>query len=224
MTKRLTIETGQRFGRLRIVRETNPATTPSGQIQRRFVVVCDCGQQFDVLLASLRSGNTVSCGCYSREVTSALKPGVLHGMSHTRTHKSWLAMRERVSGKYEKDVRNYQSRGITICERWSVFENFLADMGERPKGTTLDRIDNDGNYEPGNCRWADAMTQGVNRRTTRFVTMNGERLCLLHAAARLGVHYTTIVDRGDRLGSLQQAVDHYAARQLLAGAASIQAP
>lgn len=122
-------------------------------------------------------------------------------------------MRERISGKYKKDTSNYQSRGITICERWSVFENFLADMGERPKNTTLDRIDNDGNYEPGNCRWADNVTQGVNRRTTRFVTLDGERLCLLHAAARLGVNYKTIIDYGERRGwALQRSVDHYAAR------------
>jgi hypothetical protein len=146
-------------------------------------------------------------------------------MSHTPTHNSWLAMRERINGNDENDARNYQSRGISICERWSIFENFLADMGERPKGTTLDRIDNDGNYEPGNCRWADAPTQGVNRRTTRFVTLNGERLCLLHAAARLGFHYTTIRDYAAHRGwPLQQAVDHYAARQLLAGVTSTQQP
>jgi hypothetical protein len=223
--KRLAIEAGQRFGRLRIVRETARTVHPSGQTHRTFIVFCECGQRLAVPLGSLRSGNTVSCGCYSREVTSALKPGTRHGMSRTRTHKSWMSMHERVSGKYKKDTSNYQSRGITVCERWSVFENFLADMGERPKGKTLDRIDNDGNYEPGNCRWADNVTQGVNRRTTRFVMVGKERLCLLHAAGRLGVHYKTIIDYGERRGwSLQQSVDHYAARQLLAGVTSIHAP
>src|SRR5580765_5429366 len=211
MSKRLEIEVGQRFGRLRVMRETSHSTAPSGQTQRRFVVLCDCGRKFTVLLGSIRSGNSTSCGCYSRELTSARKPMFRHGMSRTPTHKSWLSMWERISGKYEKDARNYQSRGITICERWSVFENFLADMGERPKGTTLDRIDNEGNYEPGNCRWADNVTQGVNRRTTRYVMVDGVRLCLLHAAARLGVHYTTIVGRSEHHGlSLQQAVDHHA--------------
>jgi hypothetical protein len=196
------------------MREIDRLTHPGGQTHRMFVVICDCGQWFDVMLASLRSGNTVSCGCYSREVTSALKPGTRHGMSHTPTHKSWLAMRERVSGKYAKDVRNYSSRGITICERWSVFENFLADMGKRPKRTTLDRIDNDGDYEPGNCRWADQMTQSLNRRTTRFVMLDGERLCMLRAAAKLGFHYSTITGYAKKRGwPLQQAVDHYASRR-----------
>lgn len=122
-------------------------------------------------------------------------------------------MQERVSGRYKNDANNYRSRGITLCERWLVFENFLADMGERPEGTTLDRIDNDGPYSPENCRWADDVTQGVNRRTTRLVALDGKQMCLLHAATELGVHYTTIVGRAERHGlSLQQAVDHYAAK------------
>jgi hypothetical protein len=211
--RRLKIEVGQRFGRLRVVRETDRAIYSSGQTHRMFVVLCDCNQELSVLLGSLRSGNTVSCGCYSRELTAALKPGTRHGMSHTPTHKSWLSMRERAAGKSADKARNYQSRGITICERWATFENFLADMGERPRGTTLDRIDNDGNYEPSNCRWADVKTQGTNRRTTRFVTLNGEQLSMTHAAAKLGFNYKTITDYGARRGwTLQQAIDYYASR------------
>lgn len=209
--RRLEIETGRRFGRLQVVRETDRFIHPSGQTHRMFIVRCDCGRKLKVMLGSLRSGNTLSCGCFKREATSLLKPATRHGWSGTPTHKSWGAMLERGGGK---DARNYRSRGITVCERWLVFENFLADMGERPIGTTLDRIDNDGNYEPGNCRWADHMTQSLNKRTTKFVVLDGEQLCLLHAANRLGFHYSTIRDWSERRGwPLQQAVDHYAAKR-----------
>lgn len=196
-----------------MIHETDRAISPSGQTHRMFLVICDCGQELAVLLGSLRSGNTLSCGCHKRELSSARKPRLRHGMSRTPTHRSWSAMQERVSGRYKNDANNYRSRGITLCERWLVFENFLADMGERPEGTTLDRIDNDGPYSPENCRWADDVTQGVNRRTTRLVALDGKQMCLLHAATELGVHYTTIVGRAERHGlSLQQAVDHYAAK------------
>ncbi len=92
---------------------------------------------------------------------------VSHGQSNSPTYVSWCAMKSRCLRPCMRSYPRYGGRGITICDRWMVFANFLADMGERPKGMTLDRIDNDGNYEPGNCRWADNKTQHKNKTNNR---------------------------------------------------------
>jgi hypothetical protein len=96
--------------------------------------------------------------------TLALKHGHCRVNFESPTHRSWRAMVNRVTRPSHRFYKDYGGRGIAVCERWLDFENFLADMGERPKGLSLDRIDNDGNYEPGNCRWTDAKTQANNKR------------------------------------------------------------
>lgn len=212
MVARLHIPSGSRFGRLSVVREAERHTAPCGQTQRRFVVRCSCGgAEFIVLLASLRDGNTASCGCLFRDVMSGHDRALRHGMTGTRTHKSWMAMRERVLDTRKEKARNYLDRGISVCERWQTFENFLADMGVRPVGMTLDRIDGNGNYEPGNCRWATARTQGGNTRKNRMVVLRGETICLQEAARRLQIDPQTAPDMAKRAGvSLQVAVDRLA--------------
>lgn len=92
------------------------------------------------------------------------RDNIKHGLTHTKTYASWSAMHHRVNNPRHSDFAHYGARGITICKRWSSFENFYKDMVERPEGRTLDRIDVDGNYEPSNCRWATASEQRRNMR------------------------------------------------------------
>jgi hypothetical protein len=121
-----------------------------------------------------------------------------HGMYGTPTHKSWTAMKGRVFGRLS-DPRYYKELGIGICEPWLEFANFFADMGVRPEGTTLDRIDNAKGYEPGNCRWATKEQQIENRRNTRWIEHNGERLSVTEWSKRLGIKPKTILHRLDGL-------------------------
>jgi hypothetical protein len=128
---------------------------------------CDCGIERVVVGYRLTSGRSGSCGCMNREIVVRATTKHGHNRSSTaRTHvyRAWASMLCRIRARRGENFRLYGSRGIIVCERWLKFENFLADMGEPPFGTTLDRKDNDGNYEPGNCRWATVGQQNHNRR------------------------------------------------------------
>ncbi len=125
--------------------------------RKRGVYLCLCGKVFESDFHDVRSGHTKSCGCRKRP----------HGHSRpSRTYNTWQSMKKRCASKDDKNYVYYGARGIRFCERWSDFSTFLADMGVRPEGKTLDRIDTDGNYEPNNCRWATPKEQWVNRRRT----------------------------------------------------------
>jgi hypothetical protein len=120
-----------------------------------------------------------------------------HGMTDSPTWKSWKSMLDRCYGSSRSDNHIYQGRGITVCDRWKAsFEAFLSDMGERPEGKTLDRYpDNDGNYEPGNVRWATNEEQGRNRRTNRILTHEGRSMCMKDWAIETGIPVTTLCER-----------------------------
>jgi hypothetical protein len=157
---------GQRFGRLTVV--SGPISDGSGH--RKWFCVCDCRGTALIATKRLRNGHTRSCGCLvqdtARENGRHSKGAPRHGMSRTSTHNIWKSMISRATGKESVNVRErYQH--IAVCDRWRVFENFLADMGVRPAGLTLERVDNSRGYEPSNCKWATYTEQSRNRRPRR---------------------------------------------------------
>lgn len=149
---------GKKFNRLTVI----DVIIDNGRT--RFVCKCDCGKITKPHACAVRSGQSKSCGCLISE--SNIKRNTTHGMTGTITHKSWINMINRCHTKSSTNYHKYGGIGISVCDKWrESFEQFYKDMGPRPsKKHSIDRIDNDGNYEPGNCRWATASMQILNRR------------------------------------------------------------
>jgi hypothetical protein len=160
--------TGERFGRAIAVAEDPVRDKGRGA---RWDCICDCGKMFVAPARDLVRGHTQSCGCLATEHTQRMHAAnVTHGQSHnhrTREYATWENMKSRCLNPHATGYANYGGRNITITPRWLIFENFFADLGPKPKGLSLDRIDNDGNYEPGNARWATPYEQVHNRRPPR---------------------------------------------------------
>jgi hypothetical protein len=159
--------TGKRFGRWRVIALLPERQRNTRERQRHtcWLCRCDCGGESIVRADKLIKGLSKSCGCISKEMF--VKRNTKHGLSRSRAYYCWKNMRARCFNPRHRQYPSYGGRGISVCERWLIFENFYADMGEPPPGLSLDRINNDGNYEPGNCRWATVAEQLANRRPRR---------------------------------------------------------
>ena len=157
----------QRFGRLLVLKDD--LSQSKAKQEKRWVCLCDCGNTTTVRSSLLRKGLTKSCGCL-RIDTIRLVDNTKHGMWQTRTYHSWEQMKQRCLNPKATRYPTYGAVGVTVCDRWLEFINFLQDMGERPEGKTLDRINPFGNYEPSNCRWATYKEQVHNQRRNYIVS------------------------------------------------------
>ncbi len=195
--------TGQRFGKLLVL---GFAEEQRGYASR-FLCLCDCGNKKVVMGQNIKSGSTASCGCRQIERGRELGRGQRkYSESQKSCLRSWKAMNSRCRNEKNVEYRNYGGRGIKICKRWNSFWKFYEDMGDRPKGTSLDRINNNGNYEPNNCRWATPLEQSRNTRKIRFVEWEGSKVPLGELCERLGLRKGTVGKRLDKGYSLEEAV------------------
>jgi hypothetical protein len=189
---------GQTFGRLRALKLVGV----DRQNRAIWLCECACGSAHKAVAAMLRIGNIRSCGCARRRHGHSVNGKV------SRTYKTWEAMRRRCLNPSDSSFSRYGGAGIKICEEWSSFETFLADMGKRPRAKTLDRIDPFGNYCKENCRWATNTQQQRNRRDARKITADGETRSIQEWASRLRTTPQAIAWRIKSGWPLDKAVTH----------------
>lgn len=196
---RLIDRTGERYGRL-VVAERAANAANVKDTNARWLCVCDCGKTAVAYGQDLKRGKVVSCGCWNAEKR------VKHGMARTHINAVWRQMLDRCRNENNRAYKNYGGRGIKVCQQWHEFENFLADMGHRPEGYQIDRIDNEGDYEPGNCQWATAKQQQNNKRTSLNLNHDGKTLTLEQWSAATGFTSEAIRSRLRRGWTLARAL------------------
>jgi hypothetical protein len=182
--------TGKVFGRLTVLASGEPVYGKKG-----WKCICVCGVEVNVYGCSLQTRNTLSCGCLGREMR--ILASKTHGLTKSPEYKAWVNIRSRCYNDKDERYVNYGARGILVCPTWlASFEAFYADMGPRPgEGYSIDRLNNDGDYEPGNCAWRTQKEQCRNKRNTRTVLHNGVETTVAALAEESGVPYQRVYKR-----------------------------
>jgi hypothetical protein len=182
MRTRFSDITGQVFSRLTVLAFDGVDEKQNSRWKCR----CECGETVSVRRQGLTGGKTKSCGCLQREAAAAISK--THGATKTPEYSAWKAMKFRCSNPAADSYKDYGARGISVASAWDDFERFLADMGPRPgPGYSIDRIDNDGDYEPGNCRWTTRDVQARNNRRNTYIDTPKGRMTVTDAAAAFGI-------------------------------------
>ena len=190
--KRVEVKEGERYGRLTIIREVEPAGSSHKRV-RRFLCRCDCGNEIICRLPNLKSGTTKSCGCYRKFVSSNRRD--CHHLKNTRIYRIWCGMKRRCYNKHNEHFDRYGGRGIIVCDEWKTdFMNFYdwAMSNGYDDKLSIDRINNEGNYEPSNCRWANQKQQIVNSTAAIKCSLGGNIVSLSDIADILGVSFKRI--------------------------------
>lgn len=199
----------QRFGRL-VALEIASNEKLKGNIWK---CICDCGNYIEIPANPLRSGHTRSCGCFhkdrAREVAKIHRFGnkraTIHGLSNSPEYNCWEGMIQRCRNPKSNRYSSYGGRGIKVCDRWLKFENFYSDMGSRPEGLTLDRIDVNGDYCPDNCRWITNLEQQNNRRDNVLIEFQGKVQTIADWSRELNLTYSILRGRLDRGWTVEKA-------------------
>lgn len=178
MCAKIVDRTGMVFGEWKILSFVERRSTIN-----YWLCECSCGSKKSVSFHTLANGSSSSCGC--KAVEKRVKKLLKHGMAGTPTYKSWHAMVQRTQGKGNHE--SYVDKKIDVCDEWLTFENFFADMGERPKGKTIDRIDNSKGYSKENCRWATQTEQANNKTSNVYLNVFGKRLTITEASRAYNV-------------------------------------
>lgn len=182
---------GTKRGRLTVCRVERGIGKP------RLLCKCDCGRDVSIIASHVRTGHTQSCGCLHAELL--VSRGITHGESYSPEYVVWTGIKQRCFNSADETFKRYGARGIALCPRWHDFATFLSDMGRRPSvNHSIERIDNNGDYEPSNCRWATDKEQSNNRRNNRYVTYNGLTMTLAQWSERTGIKQHTIRARLER--------------------------
>lgn len=211
--------TGLREGRLTVISliDNQENRIEGKPVRWKWLCMCDCGKKFESFANNLGRGHTVSCGCLGRE--NATKSVTKHGLGQTPEYHTWFAMMSRCYDPKNIKSKNYLGRGITVCERWQTFELFYSDIFPKPKGLTLDRIDNDLGYNCGKCeyciknefklnvRWANWEIQSRNKTTNRFFSYNGEKLVAHDWAKKYGLDKDIIRNRLFQGWTVERAIN-----------------
>ena len=214
MSTRQPIQVGARFQRLTTLGSEIKRDKKNRKTRKHWLCVCDCGEQVTVRDDHLKSGAIISCGCLHSEITAARS--TRHGHANrgklTDEYNIWSNLLARCLNQDNERFSSYGERGITVCDRWLDFSNFLADMGLRPSSAhSIDRKNNDGNYCPDNCRWATRKEQARNKRNNRMLTLNGKTQCMAAWVEELGLTYSATKARIRRGWSVERALTETAA-------------